>query len=138
MAQWMVTGTLVTLAPAEDFGTFTPPQRHRVGFGWGCDGDLVGFVTRRELMEDTIWARWGWSYDNNSLQVKVFENVFSCPKIRGLGNKTGSLYSRRGEEVWRNGEPVKVHSHFLALALLAALVLTNSLGVLYNSRVIWI
>lgn len=67
--------------------------------------------------------------------MKMF---FSCPKIRGLVNQTGSLYSLRGEEVWRNGEHVKVRSHFLALALLAALVLTNSLGVLYNSRVIWI
>lgn len=90
-----------------------------------------GFEPRTELFKARAELD-GGCFDNGTPQVKSLEVfLFSCPQMRGLGNQTVSLYKEKGGRMLNA-------PHFLALILLAALDLANSLGALCNSTVMWL
>lgn len=94
-------------------------------------------MTRGALNPEQNYLRHGLSWTGVVLttvppQVKSLEMfLFSCPQMRGFGNETGSLYKEKGGRMLNA-------PHFLALMLLAALDLANSLGALCNSTVMWL
>lgn len=83
MAQWMVTGTLVTLAPAEDFGTFT---------GW--DSARVLLVTWLALWPEEDLFRTQSGPGGVGLRT-IIPFRWKCLKMFFLALKLGGLGTRQ-------------------------------------------